>query len=100
MTGESAVLEHAGVPGWVTAADGGFGQVTGGGGPAARAHGGDPQGGRVTQVVRGSSVRAASYPPRRGREIPQAGPAATLMAIMTAVEAVTPGAGTEPGRAR
>src|SRR6516164_3883298 len=30
--GESAVLEYAGVPGWVIAADGGFHRVTGGGG--------------------------------------------------------------------
>jgi hypothetical protein len=59
------VLEHAGVPGWVTAADGGFHRVTGSGASAARAHRGDPQGGRMAQIVRGSSVRAAISPLRR-----------------------------------
>jgi len=93
------VLEHAGVPGRVTAADGGFHRVTGGGGPAARAHGGDPQGGRVAQVVRGSGVRPASVPPRLGRAIPQGGPAATVTVIMTVLEAATSGGGSYCGGA-
>src|SRR5271169_741427 len=100
MTGESAVLEHAGVPGRVTAADGGFHRVTGGGGPAARAHGGDPQGGRVAQVVRGSSVRAAISPLRLGGGMPDGEPAATATVIMTALETVAPGAGCHCGAAR
>src|SRR5271165_2522377 len=100
MTGESTVLEHAGVPGGVTAADGGFQQVAGGGGLAARAHGGEPQGGRVAQVVRGSGVRPASVPPRLGGEIPQGGPAAAATVIMTALEAVAPGGGSCCGSAR
>jgi hypothetical protein len=68
------VLEHPGVPGWVTAVDGGFHRVTGGGGPAARAHDGDPQGGRVAQVVRGSSVRPAISPFRLGGEMSRGEP--------------------------
>src|SRR6478735_12075870 len=100
MTRESTVPEHAGVPGWVTAADRGFHQVTSGGAPAARAHGGDPHGGRAAEVVGGSIVRAASFPLRRGGDIPQGGSAAAVTAIMTALEAVTPGAGTGSGRAR
>src|SRR5271169_5825438 len=99
MTGESAVLEHAGVPGRVTAADGGFHRVTGGGGPAARAHGGDPQGGRVAQVVRGSGVRPASVALRPGGEIPGGEPVRTVTVMMTALEAVTPGGGCHCGSA-
>src|SRR5437016_3248627 len=100
MTGESAGLEHAGVPGWVTAADGGFHRVTGGGGPAARAHGGDPQGGRVAQIVRGSSVRAAISPLRLGGEMPDGEPIRAVTATMAALDAVTPGAGYNCSTAR
>src|SRR5436305_14055400 len=100
MTGESAGLEHAGVLGWVTAADGGFHRVTGGGGPAARAHGGDPQGGRVAQVVRGSSVRTAISPLRLGGEMPDSEPVRAVTAIMAVLDAVAPGAGCHCGTAR
>src|ERR1700761_1728442 len=96
MTGESPVLGHAGGGGWVTAADGGL-QVTGGGALAARAHDSDPQGGRVAQVAGGSGVRPASCPFRcGGGDIPRGRSAPT----MTALEAVTPGAGTASSRAR
>ena len=60
----------------------GFHQVTSGGAPAARAHGGDPHGGRAAEVVGGSIVRAASFPLPRGGDIPQGGSAA-VAAIMT-----------------
>ncbi len=56
--------------------------------------------GRVAQVVGGSGVRAAICPLRLGGDIPQGRPAATVRAIVTALEAVTPGAGTESGRVR
>src|SRR5215472_12248069 len=82
------------------AADGGFHRVTGGGALVARAHGGDPQAGRVAQVVGGSSVRAAICPLRRGGGISRGGPAATVTAIMTALEAVAAGAGCHCGRTR
>ena len=65
------MLEDAGVRDWVTAADGGFRQVAGGGAPAARAHGGDPQGGRVAQAVGRSGVRAAGVTLRLGGDIPE-----------------------------
>jgi hypothetical protein len=94
------VLEHTEVPGWVTASDGGFRLVAGGGRHAVRAHGGDPQVGRAAQVAGGSGVRAATCPLRLGGKNPQGGSAATVTAIMTALEAVTPGAGTESGSAR
>src|SRR5262249_53795162 len=77
------------------AADGGFCQVRDGGGPAARADGGDPQGSRPAQVVSRSTVRAADFPLRSGWEVP-----AGWAAIVTLLEAVTPGAGTGPGDAR
>src|SRR6516225_5799448 len=100
MTGESTVLEHAGVPGWVTAAVGGFHQVAGGGVPARRAHDGDPQGGRVAQVVRGSGVRAVIFPLRRGGDLPEGGPVRAVTAIMAALAADAPGAGSHCGSAR
>src|SRR6516162_690407 len=77
---ESTVPERAGVRDRVTAADGGFHRVAGGGAPAAGAHGGDPQGGGVAQVVGGSGVRAAG--------------------VMAALVAVAPGAGCPCGAAR
>jgi hypothetical protein len=52
-------------------------------GHAIRAHEGNPQAGRVAQVVGGSGVRAAGYPLRN--------------AIMAAPEAVAPSAGTGSG---
>src|SRR6516165_10760081 len=99
MTGESTVLEQAGVRDRVTAADADFHRVTGGGAPAARAHGGDPQGGRVAQVVGGSGVRAARVTLRLGRDISRAGSAA-VTAVMAALDAVAPGAGCHCGAAR
>ena len=54
----------------------------------------------VAQVAGRSTIRAAAIPFRLGREVPQGGSAATVTATMMAMEAVTPGAGTEPGSAR
>jgi hypothetical protein len=51
----------------------------------------------VAQVVGRSGVRAAARPLRLGGDIPQGRPAATMTAIVTALETVTPGAGTESG---
>ena len=58
MAGESAVLAYAGVPGGITAGDGGLLRVPAGGALAARAHDGDPQGGGVAQVVGRGAVPA------------------------------------------
>jgi 5-formyltetrahydrofolate cyclo-ligase len=55
-------------------------RLTGGGGPAARAHDGDPQAGRVAQVVGRSGVRAATSSLRLAVEIPEGEPAATALA--------------------
>jgi len=95
---EADVLGHAGVTGRVTAGDGGFHPVTEMVRPQ-RAYPGNPQGGRAAQVVGRSTVRAA-IPFRIGREVPQGGSAATVTATRTALEAVTPSAGTESGSAR
>ena len=55
---------------------------------AARAHDGDPQGGRVAQIVRGSSVRAPISPLRLGGEMPDGEPVRAVTAIMAALDAV------------
>ena len=61
-------------PGLVSAADGGFHQVAGGGVAAARAHGGDIQGGGAAQIVGRSTVRAADFRLRLGRYSRRADP--------------------------
>jgi hypothetical protein len=93
----STVLRHAGFRRWVVAAGPGFQPVMGGGAAAGRAHGGDPYGRRLAQVVGGSVVPAVILPLRRGVVIPEGRSAAAAM--MDVLGAGEPSAGTSSGGA-
>ena len=86
----------SGVPGRVTAADGGFHRVKGGGGPVARSHTVIPKAGRVAQVVGRSGVGAGDFRVRLGGDIPRVGSAATVTAVMAALDAVRARRGMSP----
>src|SRR5215469_11447896 len=68
--------------------------------PGGHVCGGDPPGGRLAQVVGGSRVRAATSALRLGRVVPAGGSAAAVLACMSALAAVRPGANSGPGSAR
>jgi hypothetical protein len=62
-------------------------------GGAARAHGGDPQGGGPAQIVGGSGARAGNFSPLLAGEVPGAGRAAIVMAVLSALGSAVPAAG-------
>ena len=78
----------------------GLHRVTGCGAPAARTHDGDPQVGRVAQVVGRSGVGAGEIRLRPGGEMPDGEPVRAVTAIMAALDAVAPGAGCHCDTAR
>src|SRR4029077_14623598 len=66
-------------------------------GEAARAHGGDPQGGGPAQIVGGSGARAGNFSPLPAGEVPGAGRAAIVMAVLSALGSAVPAAGRASG---
>ena len=82
----------ASAPGWCCRTY----QAIGRGG-AARAHGGDPQGGGPAQIVGGSGARAGNFSPLPAGEVLGAGPAAIVMAVLSALGSAVPAAGRARG---
>src|SRR5215813_6099576 len=66
-------------------------------GGAARAHGGDPQGGGPALIVGGSGARAGNFPPLPAGEVAGAGPAGIVMAVLSALGSPVPAAGRTGG---